>query len=111
MSRQDTRARRVNVVGLDNTRGIQQAADFSQAIPPWAGRSRDRRINASASVSVHFSTMQILPTHSPTEPDFEVIEAAADCRTAPTRVGPAFARNRSANPSNNWTGSKEVFYG
>ena len=80
------------VVVLDSEMGIQNAADFHQAVLPLAGIGGAVRVDAHAAKSVHTSIMQILYALSQAVPDFMVIEASKDFRMAEARVGLTLAK-------------------
>ena len=92
-----------NVVVLDSEMGIQNAADFHQAVLPLAGIGGAVRVDAKAAKSVHSSIMQILYALSQAVPDFGVTEASEDFRAAEARMGLSLARSKEtaipANPS------------
>jgi hypothetical protein len=67
--------------------GIQNAAEFHQALLPLAAKGGPVRINARASKTVHTSVMQILYALSQAVPDFAVIDASKDFRVIEARVG------------------------
>jgi hypothetical protein len=75
------------VVALDSELGIQNAAEFHQAMLPLALTGGTVRINARAAKSVHTSIMQILYALSQAIPDFAVSDASRDFLSAETRLG------------------------
>jgi anti-anti-sigma regulatory factor len=75
------------VVVLDSELGIQNAAEFHQAVLPLAGQGGPVRIDARAAKSVHTSIMQILYALSEAVPDFAVIDASEEFRAIEARVG------------------------
>ena len=96
MSWQIKKDESATVVVLDSEMGIQNAADFHQAVLPLAVTGRAVRVDASAVKVVHSSIMQILYALSQAVPDFGVIEASEDFRAAETRIGLSFARSTGA---------------
>jgi anti-anti-sigma regulatory factor len=93
----------VTVVTLDSEMGIQNAADFHQAVLPLAVSGAALRIDARAAKFAHTSIMQILYALSQAVPDFGVINASDDFRATETRVGFSLARTdqiqNSINPA------------
>jgi len=93
----------VTVVTLDSEMGIQNAADFHQAVLPLAVTGAALRINAQAAKSVHTSIMQILYALSQAVPDFGVTKASDDFQATEKRVGFFLARSdqtqNSINPA------------
>ena len=87
------------VVVLDSEMGIQDAADFHQAVLPLAGIGGAVRVDAHAAKSVHTSIMQILYALSRAAPDFIVTEASEEFRATEARVGLSLARNAESKPS------------
>jgi hypothetical protein len=81
------------VVVLDSEMGIQNAADFYQAVLPLAGVGGAVRVDAHAAKSLHSSIMQILYALSQAVPDFEVTDASEAFRATEARVGFSLARN------------------
>ena len=81
----------VTVVTLDSEMGIQNAADFHQAVLPLAVTGAALRINAQAAKSVHTSIMQILYALSQAVPDFAVMDASEDFRATEARLGLSLA--------------------
>ena len=81
------------VVVLDSEMGIQNAAEFHQAVLPLAITGGVVRVDAHAAKSIHSSIMQILYALSQAAPDFAVSEASEDFRAAEARIGIAFARS------------------
>lgn len=77
----------ITVVVLESEMGIQNAAEFHQAVLPLAVTGGAVRINAHAARSVHTSIMQILYALSKAVPDFAVIDASEDFRAIEARVG------------------------
>jgi len=75
------------VVVLESELGIQDAAEFHQAVLPLAITGGAVRINAHAAKSIHTSIMQILYALSLAVPDFAVIDASKDFRAIEARVG------------------------
>jgi len=75
------------VVALESELGIQDAANFHQAVLPFASIDGAVRLNASASKSIHTSIMQILYALSQAARDFSVTEASEDFRAAEARMG------------------------
>ena len=61
-----------HVLVLGSELGIQNAADFHQAVLPLAGSGGAVRVDARAAKSVHTSIMQILYALSQAVPDFGV---------------------------------------
>jgi anti-anti-sigma regulatory factor len=84
-----------SVVLLDGEMGIQNAADFHQAVLPLAGVGGAVRVDARAAKSVHTSIMQILYALSQAVPDFIVTEASENFRAAEARMGLSLARTSS----------------
>jgi len=85
------------VVVLDSDLGIQNAAEFHQAMLPLAVTGGAVRINAQAVRSVHTSIMQILYALSQAVPDFAVMNASGDFRATEARVGFSLARGDQIN--------------
>ena len=83
----------VTVVVLDSEMGIQNAADFHEAVLPLVGVGGVVRVDAHAAKSVHTSIMQILYALSQAVPDFTVTEASEDFQAAEARVGLTLARS------------------
>ena len=81
------------VVVLDSEMGIQNAADFHQAVLPLAGKGGAMRVDAHAAKTVHTSIMQILYALSQAAPDFIVTNASEGFRAAEVRIGLTFARS------------------
>jgi hypothetical protein len=81
------------VVVLDSEMGIQNAAEFHQAVVPLAVTGAAVRLDAGASKSAHSSILQILYALSQAVPDFGVTEASEEFRAAETRIGFSFARS------------------
>lgn len=77
----------VTVVVLASEIGIQNAAEFHQAVLPLAAKGGPVRIDARASKTVHTSIMQILCALSQAVPDFAVVNASKDFLAIETRVG------------------------
>jgi len=75
------------VVVLESELGIQNAAEFHQAMLPLALTGGVVRINAQAVKTVHTSVMQILYALSQAVPDFAVNDASEDFRAIESRVG------------------------
>jgi anti-anti-sigma regulatory factor len=75
------------VVFLDSELGIQNAAEFHQAVLPLAATGGPVRINARACKTVHTAIMQILYALSQAMPDFAVIDASEEFRATGARVG------------------------
>ena len=84
------------VVALESELGIQDAANFHQAVLPLASSDGAVRVNASASKSIHTSIMQILYALSQAAPGFIVTDASEDFRAAEARMGLSFARTKEA---------------
>ena len=80
------------LVVLDGELGLQNAAEFHQAVLPLAGIGGVVRVNASAVKSIHTSIMQILYALSQAVPDFGLTEVSADFRAAEVRLGLGLAR-------------------
>jgi hypothetical protein len=93
MSWQITQEGSAHVVALESELGIQDAADFHQAVLPLAGLGGAVRVDARAAKSVHTSIMQILYALSQAVPDFGVTEASADFRATEARLGLSLARS------------------
>ena len=91
----------VTVVTLDSEMGIQNAADFHQAVLPLAVSGAALRIDAQAARSVHTSIMQILYALSQAVPDFVVTKASDDFQATETRVGFSLARSNQTQISIN----------
>lgn len=85
------------VVTLDREMGIQQAADFYQAVLPLAGLGAPVRVDAAAVRSIHTSILQIVYALSQAVPDFAVTEASEEFRAAEVRVGFFLARRTETN--------------
>ena len=83
----------VTVVTLGSEMGIQNAADFHQAVLPLAVLGAAVRVNTQAAKSVHTSIMQILYALSRAVPDFAVTNASDDFRATEKRVGFSLARS------------------
>jgi len=83
----------ITVVVLDSDLGIQNAAEFHQAMLPLAVTGGAVRINAQAVRSVHTSIMQILYALSQAVPDFTVTQASEAFRAMEVRVGFSLARS------------------
>jgi anti-anti-sigma regulatory factor len=81
------------VVVLDSELGIQNAAEFHQAMLPLAANGGAVRINAQAAKSVHTAIMQILYALSQAMPDFAVINASEDFQAIEARMGFSLARS------------------
>jgi anti-anti-sigma regulatory factor len=77
---------------LDSELGIQNAADFHQAVLPLAVTGAAVRINAQAARAVHSSILQILYALSQAVPDFGVTDASAEFQATEKRVGFSLAR-------------------
>ena len=90
----------VTVVILDSEMGIQNAADFHQAVLPLAVSGVAVRVNAQAAKSVHTSIMQILYALSQAVADFGMTTASDDFRATETRVGFSLARYTQTQISN-----------
>jgi anti-anti-sigma regulatory factor len=75
------------MVVLASELGIQNAAEFHQAMLPLAARGGPVRIDARTSKTVHTSIMQILYALSQSVPDFAVIGASQDFRAIEARMG------------------------
>jgi anti-anti-sigma regulatory factor len=80
------------VVLLENELGIQNAAEFHQAVLPLAVTGGSVRVDARATKSVHTSIMQILHALSQAVPDFGVTDASEDFRATEARLGLSLAR-------------------
>ena len=91
----------VTVVTLDSEMGIQNAADFHQAVLPLAVTGAALRIDAQAAKSVHTSIMQILYVLSQAVPDFGVTNASEDFRATEKRIGFSLARREQTQISIN----------
>jgi anti-anti-sigma regulatory factor len=91
----------VTVVRLGSEMGIQNAADFHQAVLPLAVSGAPLRMDAQAAKSVHTSILQILYALSQAVPDFRVTNASDDFRATETRLGFSLARCESTKLSNN----------
>ena len=91
----------VTVVTLDSEMGIQNAADFHQAVLPLAVSGVAVRVNAQAAKSVHTSIMQILYVLSQAVPDFGVINASDAFRATETRIGFSLVRSDQTHNSIN----------
>ena len=94
-----------NVVVLDSDLGIQDAANFHQAVLPLAGGDRAVRLDAGAAKSIHTSIMQILYALSQAAPDFGVTEASEDFRAVEARMGLSLARNKETVTITHQSGS------
>jgi hypothetical protein len=92
------------VLVLDREMGIQNAADFHQAVLPLAGVGGAMRVDARATRSVHSSIMQILYALSRAVPDFGVTEASEDFRAVEARIGLSLARSNGTGTPANPTG-------
>jgi len=89
------------VVVLDSEFGIQNAAEFHQAILPLAVTGGAVRIDASAAKSVHTSIMQILYSLSQAVPDFTVSDASGDFLSTETRLGLSLPKSHQIKPKVN----------
>jgi len=89
------------IVVLDSELGIQNAAEFHQAMLPLAVTGGAVRINAQAAKSVHTSIMQILYALSQAVPDFAVRDASEEFRTTEVRVGFSLAKDGQIKTSIN----------
>ncbi len=92
------------LVVLDSEMGIQNAADFHQAVLPLAGIGGVVRVDARAARSVHSSIMQILYALSQAVPDFGMTEVSEDFRAAESRVGLSLARRKETGTPVNRSG-------
>ena len=81
------------VLVLDNELGIQNAAEFHQAMLPLAVTGGAVRINVQAAKSVHTSIMQILYALSQAVPGFVVSDASEEFRATEARMGFSMARS------------------
>ena len=106
MSWQITLDGSTNTVVLDGEMGIQDAANFHQAVLPLAGLDGAVRLDASAARTVHTSIMQILYALSQAVPDFGVAEASDDFRAAEARMGLSLARNPEIGVLTHQSGSE-----
>jgi hypothetical protein len=89
-----------SVLVLESELGVQDAADFYQAVLPLAGLGGSVRVDAGAAGSLHTSIMQILHALSRAVPDFGVTAASLDFRATEVRAGLSFARsNETGNPA------------
>jgi anti-anti-sigma regulatory factor len=104
MSWQITQEGIANVVVLDGEMGIQDAANFHQAVLPLAGGDRAVRLDASAAKSIHTSIMQILYALSQAVPDFGVTGASEDFRAVEARTGLSLARSKEAETPTDQSG-------
>jgi anti-anti-sigma regulatory factor len=104
MSWQITQDGSANVVVLDSEMGIQDAANFHQAVLPLAGGDRTVRLDASAAKSIHTSIMQILYALSQAAPDFGVTGASEDFRAVEARTGFSLARNKETGTPTDQSG-------
>ncbi len=104
MSWQIKQAASATVVVLESEVGIQDAADFHQAVLPLAGIGGAVRVDARALRSVHSSIMQILYALSQAVPHFGVTEASEDFRAAEARIGLSFARIKETGTPANQSG-------
>jgi anti-anti-sigma regulatory factor len=86
------------MVVLDSEMGIQNAAEFHQAVLPLAGIGGVVRVNASTVKSIHTSIMQILYALSQAVPDFGVTESSPDFRATEIRMGLSLARCTDIDP-------------
>jgi len=86
------------LVVLDSEMGIQNAAEFHQAVLPLAGIGGVVRVNAGAVKSLHTSVMQILYALSQAVPDFALTEVSADFRATEVRMGLRLARSSNIGP-------------
>jgi anti-anti-sigma regulatory factor len=91
------------MVLLENELGIQNAAEFHQAVLPLAVTGGSVRVDARTTKSIHTSIMQILHALSQAVPDFGVTDASEDFRATEARLGLSLARidrlTTSINPS------------
>ena len=89
------------VVVLDSEMGIQNAADFYQAVLPLAGIGGAVQVDAQAVKSLHSSILQVLYALSQAVPDFGVTQASEAFRAMEVRVGFTLTRSgeRPKNPA------------
>ena len=92
------------VLVLDSEMGIQNAADFHQAVLPLADMGGTVRVDARAVKSVHSSILHILYALSQAVPDFGVTEASEDFRAVEARMGLSLARSNGTGTPANPTG-------
>ena len=98
----------VTVVVLDSEMGIQNAADFYQAILPLAGIGGAVRVDAQAVKSLHSSIMQILYALAQAVPDFGVTQASEAFRAMEIRVGFSLPRNGESRKNDGRPVGKEI---
>jgi anti-anti-sigma regulatory factor len=92
------------VLVLEGEIGIENAAEFHQAILPLAVTVGSLRVDAQAAKSVHSAIMQILYALSQAVPDFGVSDASEEFRAVEVRMGLCFSKSKAPGTPANSSG-------